>query len=259
MVGTGRSVTARNIVGMQTLTPEYRWLLPSALTVDPDGTGGTRRSTRDWAIDALCFLIGLGFTLFTTADVLEPVPHVFGGFAGAPAWLVLADGLAGVVIALSLWWRRRYPVALTLVSGLAGAVSLSCAVSGMILLFTVAVHRRFGVAAALGGVSMASSLIFFVAQPELGTSFLESMVWGLVFTVIAILWGMVVRARRQLVVSLRDRAERAESEQQLRVAQARVLERNRIAREMHDVLAHRISLLSLHAGALEIRPDAPPG
>jgi len=67
---------------------------------------------------------------------------------------------------------------------------------------------------------------------------------------------MVVRSRRQLVLSLRDRAERAESEQQLRVTQARALERTRIAREMHDVLAHRISLLSLHAGALEIHPGA---
>jgi signal transduction histidine kinase len=36
------------------------------------------------------------------------------------------------------------------------------------------------------------------------------------------------------------------------------LERDRIAREMHDVLAHRLSLLSLQAGALEFRPDAVP-
>jgi signal transduction histidine kinase len=36
------------------------------------------------------------------------------------------------------------------------------------------------------------------------------------------------------------------------------VERNRIAREMHDVLAHRLSLLSLQAGALELWPDAPP-
>ena len=35
-------------------------------------------------------------------------------------------------------------------------------------------------------------------------------------------------------------------------------ERTRIAREMHDVLAHRISLLALHAGGLEVRPDLPP-
>ena len=71
-------------------------------------------------------------------------------------------------------------------------------------------------------------------------------------------WGMFVRARRQLLVSLRERALRAEAEQQLRVKQARHQERARIAREMHDVLAHRISLLSVHAGALEFRPDAPP-
>ena len=69
---------------------------------------------------------------------------------------------------------------------------------------------------------------------------------------------MFVRARRQLVASLRERAERAEAEQQLRVEQAQAQERARIAREMHDVLAHRISLLSMHAGALEFRPDADP-
>ena len=69
---------------------------------------------------------------------------------------------------------------------------------------------------------------------------------------------MFVRARRQLVLSLRERADRAEAEQQLHVEQARQQERARIAREMHDVLAHRISLLSMHAGALEFRPDAPP-
>src|SRR5256885_1973827 len=67
--------------------------------------------------------------------------------------------------------------------------------------------------------------------------------------------GMFVRARRQSVL---DRAGRVESEQELRVAQVRQSDRNRIAREMHDVLAHRLSLLSLHAGALELRPDTAP-
>ncbi len=59
---------------------------------------------------------------------------------------------------------------------------------------------------------------------------------------------MFVRARRQLVRSLDERARRAEAEQELLAEQARQNERARIAREMHDVVAHRLSLLSLHAG-----------
>src|SRR5690606_9231987 len=51
---------------------------------------------------------------------------------------------------------------------------------------------------------------------------------------------------------------RAEREQERRVAEARVAERTRIAREMHDTLAHRLSLLAATAGALEYRPDADP-
>ena len=85
-----------------------------------------------------------------------------------------------------------------------------------------------------------------------------SLIFVLLVTAATVAWGMFVRARRQLVASLRERADRAEAEQQLRVEQARQQERARIAREMHDVLAHRISLLSMHAGALEFRPDAPP-
>jgi signal transduction histidine kinase len=51
---------------------------------------------------------------------------------------------------------------------------------------------------------------------------------------------------------------RTEADERERLEQARAAERRRIAREMHDVLAHRISMVSLHAGALEYHPDAPP-
>jgi signal transduction histidine kinase len=66
---------------------------------------------------------------------------------------------------------------------------------------------------------------------------------------------MYVGSRRELIWTLRSRAERAEAEQELRVGQARSTERARIAREMHDVLAHRISQISMHAGALAFRDD----
>jgi signal transduction histidine kinase len=64
--------------------------------------------------------------------------------------------------------------------------------------------------------------------------------------------GMWVSARRQTVEALHDRAERLEREQRARTEQARAQERTRIAREMHDIVAHRVSLMVLHAGALEV-------
>src|SRR5204862_453323 len=64
--------------------------------------------------------------------------------------------------------------------------------------------------------------------------------------------GMFARGRRE---SRQERVRHAGAEQQLLVEQARYAERTRIAREMHDVLAHRISLLSLRAGAV-IRASA---
>jgi signal transduction histidine kinase len=69
--------------------------------------------------------------------------------------------------------------------------------------------------------------------------------------------GLWVKARREVVAGLHERAARLELEQAVRAEQARTEERERIAREMHDVLAHRVSLMVLHAGALEVNaPDS---
>jgi signal transduction histidine kinase len=241
-----------------TLTTEYRWLLPAALVADLEETRTPRRSTRDWIIDSVCFLLGFGFTVLTTWDLLQPHQVIVPEWGYTPDWLVWTDFAAGTVAAIALWWRRRYPLHLAVLLVPIGLFALSSAVTGMIVIFTVAVHRRFGVTAVFAVLACVVNVGFIAIRPEHGTGWWESFAGSTAAVVILTLWGMVVRSRRQLVVSLRDRAERAESEQQLRVAQARALERTRIAREMHDVLAHRISLLSLHAGALEIRPDAAP-
>ena len=82
--------------------------------------------------------------------------------------------------------------------------------------------------------------------------------FGTAMTAALIGFGMFLRARRQLLATLRERAETAEAEQRRSAEAARQGERTRIAREMHDVLAHRISLVSMHAGALEYRVDASP-
>jgi signal transduction histidine kinase len=64
--------------------------------------------------------------------------------------------------------------------------------------------------------------------------------------------GVAVKARRQVFAALEDRAARLEREQAAKAEQARVEERARIAREMHDVVAHRVALMVLHAGAVEV-------
>jgi signal transduction histidine kinase len=73
---------------------------------------------------------------------------------------------------------------------------------------------------------------------------------GVVNTVLPALAVLYLGARRELVDSLRERAERAEREQSLLAARARAQERRRLAEEMHDVVTHRLSLMVLHAGAL---------
>jgi signal transduction histidine kinase len=79
---------------------------------------------------------------------------------------------------------------------------------------------------------------------------------ALLFIGLGLVLGLWVRARRDVLAGLHERAERLEREQSARADQARAQERARIAREMHDVVAHRVSLMVLHAGALEVNaPD----
>jgi signal transduction histidine kinase len=171
--------------------------------------------------------------------------------------LIVADLILGVPTWFAIWWRRRWPVHLAIGLGLVSVVSTSASLAALIALFTLTVHRRAGVAIPLAALTLPLAPAFLAIHPDEETPYLVSLGFSVLLTAAVVAWGMFVRARRQLVLSLHDRAERAEAEQHLRVDQARRQERARIAREMHDVLAHRISLLSLHAGALEFRPDAP--
>ncbi|WP_329107834.1 histidine kinase [Micromonospora sp. NBC_01699] len=241
-----------------TVASENAWLLPSALTAEPGRAGRQpRRTTRDWIVDSLCFLIAFGFVILVSWDLHQrDQPSPLGTI---PEWVLTLDGWISVALCGVLWVRRRWPVQLALAALPLSLISTPSGMVVLILLFTVVLHRPLRVAGPVIGLHLLAALVFCWLRPDPSMSMLVAMVLTVAIMISIVLWAMVVRARRQLVVSLRDRAHRAEAEQQLRIAQARHLERTRIAREMHDVLAHRISLLSLHAGALEFRPDAAPG
>jgi signal transduction histidine kinase len=159
-----------------------------------------------------------------------------------------------VVLCLALWWRRRWPLGLGLASLPVLAVSSSAGPAGVIILYTVAAYRRWQLTVLIATAQVVLLPPGHAIHPQ-GNSLTAYYLTGTLGPAVVVAWGMFRRSRRQ---AQRERARRAEAEEQLRIEQIRYAERTRIAREMHDVLAHRISLLSLHAGALEFRPDAQP-
>lgn len=228
--------------------PQDRSPQPAGATSDADHNPvrPAERTIRGRVADATCFLLAVGLTMLALADGLAQ--HI------APVPLTV-DLVLGGLCSLGVWLRRRRPVGLAVVVGLVSVYSTSAAGAALVALFTVAVHRRFAVVAPIvAGYALVPFLTLLV-RPDVPAGSPSEIVLGVVLAAAVLAWGMFVRARRQ---SLRERAGRVEAEQELRLAEARQGERNRIAREMHDVLAHRLSLLSLHAGALELRPDAPP-
>ena len=169
---------------------------------------------------------------------------------------MVVDVACGTLACLSLWWRRRWPLGVALASVLLGIFSISATFAGLLALFSLAVHRPVRPALLVAALWVPSGLLYAIYAQR--NDAVSVVLTSAACVLAATAWGMYVRARRQLLLTLRERALRAEADQHLHADRARMAERTRIAREMHDVLAHRISLLALHAGALEVRPDLPP-
>ncbi|MFE6285902.1 sensor histidine kinase [Streptomyces sp. NPDC057877] len=191
----------------------------------------------------------------------------FAGDAGIPVAVGVVFGLlAGSVLLV----RRQWPIAVVLV-----AIAVAPAQMGFLMsivgLYTLAASelpRR--IIASLAGMSLVGTLIVTFVRAQQGMTRGEYEIGGdwfvpfisitasLGVTAPPVLLGMYVGARRRLMESLRERADSLERELQLlaeraeeRAEWARNEERTRIAREMHDVVAHRVSLMVVHAAALQ--------
>jgi signal transduction histidine kinase len=174
-------------------------------------------------------------------------------------WLWALDVSLGAVAYVLVFFRRRWPVTVAVLTNLFAGVSGIASGPAVLSLASVATRRRWREMSVVGSVAFAAAMFFSVSQP--GST--EDPWWlnvsvTVVATAAILGWGLYLGSRRELLWTLRHRAETAEAEQELRVAQARANERARIAREMHDVLAHRISQVSMHAGALAFREDLTP-
>ena len=172
------------------------------------------------------------------------------------AWRVV-DLAAGAVACLGLLARRRAPVVTALV--LAGAAALvACAgVANMVALYFVARQRSLRVAVGVAAVDVAAGWVFWLVYP--GNNALSlTLTTNIAIAAAVVAWGALLQSQQSLLAAYRERAERAEHDKAMREDRIRLAERTRIAREMHDIVAHRISLVALHAGGLEVTPGLVP-
>lgn len=182
---------------------------------------------------------------------------------GVRSVLLLAlDPLLGIVALALLPLRHRRPLLVAVVVTALTGVSSAAVGAALFAIVSMSTRRRWRPVVVCGVVWVAVSVVsdallqYDAAAMDPG----PESAWILVGLAVAVYvacvsTGFYIGARRDLLSSLRERAENAEREQSLRVSSARESERTRIAREMHDALAHRISLVSLHAGALAYRTD----
>ncbi len=197
-----------------------------------------------WRI-ALCLTIGLVAWLPVMERQAEDKPLLF--------WV---DLVLGILCFVLVAWRRRWPFAIAVVATLLTPLTSLGAGPALLAVVSLATGRRWWQVASVGALNLAMTWVYYEIQPVSDTDprWIIAL-FSVAFTAAALAWGMYIGSRRELMWTLRQRAETAEAERDLRASQARSNERERIAREMHDVLAHRISQISMHAGALTFRDD----
>jgi signal transduction histidine kinase len=175
------------------------------------------------------------------------------------------NGLIVVVVTMALTWRRRHPLPVLLVV-VAGELTLTVwgyppsvpdVMSFLIAIYSLAAHRGLA-QSALGGVAGFVSFLVSLVMLPVGTS---PVVLVSDCALVAGVWvlGRNLRLRRAYFAELEDRAARLERARGTDARAARIEERSRIARELHDGVAHHVSVMTVQAGAARRIIDRDPG
>lgn len=175
-----------------------------------------------------------------------------------------------VVQSIALVFRRRWPIAVYSVVGVGtvlyawlGYPEAAGGLGVLLAIYTVAAHtplREAIVAAGIYIVGMALSLIGFARDEGVPLDvFLADFLVNLLALILAFTVGVTIRTRRAYVASLEARAALLEREREENALLAVALERGRIARELHDVVAHSVSVAVVQSTAAErlVETDPP--
>lgn len=199
---------------------------------------------------ALAVVAGAAGWVAGAADRLSgPLTPAAEDLVGA---LLVLDVLLGTATIALLPLRRRHPLPIACVAAAIVPFSASSVGATAFAVGAMATRRRRDWAVTVAVVTVTAAAAAEVVLPGFSPGGIALV---LVFVGACLAAGAYLGTRRELIAALHERALTAEREQSLTAGAARDAERTRIAREMHDVLAHRISLVALHAGALTYRDD----
>jgi signal transduction histidine kinase len=168
-----------------------------------------------------------------------------------------------VVVCASLVGRRRWPVAVVAIvtAGMVGALLAeinndAVALALGVAMYSVATYRDRSTAWRTGALAAVALLPTVGSQVD-GTMGLARL-WLWIVTATA--YGDALRNRRAYIAAVEGRARRAEQSREDEARRRVAEERLRIARELHDVVAHHIALIRVQAGvATHLLPDQPDG
>jgi signal transduction histidine kinase len=169
-----------------------------------------------------------------------------------------------VVAVLTLVVRDRWPLVAFLAT-LPAVLWPGAIIPAIVALYAVSTRYRDWWVLAGCGLLAAGSFVFptsDLATPDLAPTDLDSYVLlGIIyFTMTAlapILLGQFLRTQRELALRLEEVKEAREHERRLDAEAILAKERNQLAREMHDVVSHQVSLIAVQAGALMVSTPDP--
>ncbi|GAB3244583.1 sensor histidine kinase [Nocardioides dilutus] len=163
--------------------------------------------------------------------------------------LVLSLGAVGCT---ALAFRRRFPIAVFLLT-LPIALTQDVALAVLVSLFTVAerIRDRRVLAACLALAALAGTNPWFLDEIDRTTT-LAVFVYSLATAAAPVLLGQLLQAHRDLSRRLVEIQEAREHERALHAQTVLARERTQLAREMHDVVSHQVSLIAVRAGALQV-------
>ncbi|MEU9068944.1 histidine kinase [Streptomyces sp. NPDC048306] len=186
--------------------------------------------------------------LLTLAAVQNTASSAGGHYDGVRTAVALACGLA-LLLRRGPWWLA--PALTTAAAGVWGWPMLPLL---LLALFDLAARRRTLAAVVCAAVALTANAVLHPA-----VSLWSPQPYGsALFVLLAVVAGLWMGNRRRLVEALDAQVEHLRTERELREQAARMAERSAIAAEMHDVLAHRLSLIALHTGVLATKRDALP-